>query len=103
MISLRNVSLVYPNGVHALDNVNLEIAKGEFIFLTGASGAGKSTLLNRLCGARKIGHAQDPLVLKFADKSENFAVGGVGNIIAGLTAFAASLRLVGGLRGFGWL
>ena len=35
MLSLRNVSLVYPNGVHALDHVNLEIAKGEFVFLVG--------------------------------------------------------------------
>ena len=41
MISLRNVSLVYPNGVHALDRVNLEIAKGEFVFLVGESGTGK--------------------------------------------------------------
>jgi cell division transport system ATP-binding protein len=48
MISLRNVSLVYPNGVHALDNVNLEIAKGEFIFLVGHSGTGKSSLLRLL-------------------------------------------------------
>ncbi len=48
MISLRSVSLVYPNGVHALDNVNLEIAKGEFVFLVGHSGTGKSSLLRLL-------------------------------------------------------
>jgi cell division transport system ATP-binding protein len=48
MISLRNVSLVYPNGVHALDNVNLEIAKGDFIFLVGHSGTGKSSLMRLL-------------------------------------------------------
>ncbi len=48
MLSLRNVSLVYPNGVHALDNVNLEIAKGEFVFLVGDSGTGKSSLLRLL-------------------------------------------------------
>ncbi|MGA8532746.1 MAG: cell division ATP-binding protein FtsE [Candidatus Tumulicola sp.] len=48
MISLRNVSLIYPNGVHALDNVNLEIAKGEFVFLVGHSGTGKSSLLRLL-------------------------------------------------------
>lgn len=48
MISLRSVSLVYPNGVHALDNVSLEIAKGEFVFLVGHSGTGKSSLLRLL-------------------------------------------------------
>ncbi len=48
MISLRGVSLVYPNGVRALDNVNLEIAKGDFVFLVGDSGTGKSSLLRLL-------------------------------------------------------
>jgi cell division transport system ATP-binding protein len=48
MLSLRNVSLVYPNGVHALDHVNLEIAKGEFVFLVGDSGTGKSSMLRLL-------------------------------------------------------
>ena len=48
MISLRGVSLVYPNGVRALDNVSLEIGKGEFIFLVGHSGTGKSSLLRLL-------------------------------------------------------
>jgi cell division transport system ATP-binding protein len=48
MISLRNVSLIYPNGVRALDNVNLDIAKGEFVFLVGHSGTGKSSLLRVL-------------------------------------------------------
>ena len=45
MISLRGVSLVYPNGVRALDNVDLEIEKGAFVFLVGHSGTGKSSLL----------------------------------------------------------
>jgi cell division transport system ATP-binding protein len=48
MISLRNVSLVYPNGVRAIDKVTLEIAKGEFVFLVGHSGTGKSSLLRLL-------------------------------------------------------
>src|SRR5579872_267174 len=48
MISLRGVSLVYPNGVHALDRVTLEIAKGDFVFLVGHSGTGKSSLLRLL-------------------------------------------------------
>jgi cell division transport system ATP-binding protein len=48
MIKLRNVSKIYPNGARALINVNLEIAKGEFVFLVGPSGAGKSTLIKLL-------------------------------------------------------
>lgn len=48
MISLRGVSLVYPNGVRALDAVDLEIEKGAFVFLVGHSGTGKSSLLRLL-------------------------------------------------------
>jgi cell division transport system ATP-binding protein len=45
MIQMYNVSKVYDNGVRALDNINVEIERGEFIFLIGPSGAGKSTFL----------------------------------------------------------
>ncbi len=48
MISLRGVSLIYPNGVRALDGIDLEIGKGDFVFLVGHSGTGKSTLLRLL-------------------------------------------------------
>lgn len=48
MISLRGVSLVYPNGTRALDGVDLEVAKGSFAFLVGHSGTGKSSLLRLL-------------------------------------------------------
>jgi cell division transport system ATP-binding protein len=48
VISLRGVSLVYPNGTRALDSIDLEIAKGSFVFLVGHSGTGKSSLLRLL-------------------------------------------------------
>lgn len=44
MIHFVNVSKVYPNGAVALENINLEIEKGEFITIVGPSGAGKTTL-----------------------------------------------------------
>ncbi len=48
MIELSKLSKYYPNGIHALKNIDLKIESGEFVFIVGASGAGKSTLIKLL-------------------------------------------------------
>ena len=49
LVRLAGVRRTFENGaVVALDHVDLEIARGEFVAITGPSGSGKSTLLNML-------------------------------------------------------
>jgi cell division transport system ATP-binding protein len=48
VIKLVNISKEYRTGVTALYDINMEIKKGEFVFLVGSSGAGKSTLIKLL-------------------------------------------------------
>lgn len=48
MIKFDKVEKVYPGGVHALNDVSLEIEQGEFIAIIGLSGAGKSTLIRAI-------------------------------------------------------
>ncbi|HPU95307.1 MAG TPA: ATP-binding cassette domain-containing protein, partial [Bacillota bacterium] len=48
MIQLKGVGKIFSNNVVALSGVDLEIKRGDFVFLVGPSGAGKSTLLSLL-------------------------------------------------------
>ncbi|MEL5897818.1 cell division ATP-binding protein FtsE [Clostridium sporogenes] len=48
MIEFRNISKIYNGNKYALSDINLDIEKGEFVFLVGPSGAGKSTFIKLL-------------------------------------------------------
>ena len=48
MLIMNDVSKVYPGGSVALQNVNVHIEPGEFVFVVGPSGAGKSTFIKML-------------------------------------------------------
>jgi cell division transport system ATP-binding protein len=48
LIMMRDVDKQYKNGVLAISDLNLNIKKGEFVFIIGASGSGKSTLIKML-------------------------------------------------------
>ncbi len=50
MLTLQGVGKTYPNGVRALDGVNLEVGPGEIVAVVGGSGCGKSTLLRAISG-----------------------------------------------------
>ncbi|MBQ7231721.1 MAG: cell division ATP-binding protein FtsE [Bacillales bacterium] len=48
MIEVKNVYKKYPNGVHAINGININIDFGEFVYVVGPSGSGKSTFIKML-------------------------------------------------------
>ena len=53
-VSLKNINKVYPNGVQAVFDFNLDIKAHDFIVLVGPSGCGKSTTLRMIAGLEDI-------------------------------------------------
>jgi len=53
-VSMDQVNKVYPNGFHAVHDLSLEVADGEFMVLVGPSGCGKTTALRMVAGLEDI-------------------------------------------------
>ena len=58
IISIRNLNKIYPSGLNALQDINLEIQRGEIFALLGPNGAGKTTLISIVCGIVNPGSGQ---------------------------------------------
>jgi len=48
MIQMKDVWKTYPNGVKAINGIDISIKKGEFVYVVGPSGAGKSTFIKMM-------------------------------------------------------
>lgn len=75
MITMKDVHKTYPNGVTALNGIDIQINQGEFVYIVGPSGAGKSTFIRLMyleekatSGSIKI-IGKDALSLKSKDIS----------------------------------
>lgn len=74
MIKLTNVTKVYKTGVRALNDVNLTIAEGEFVYVIGTTGAGKSTFIKLLYREEKATSGCVEVVGKDVSKIRNHKV-----------------------------
>ena len=53
-VSMDKVDKVYENGFHAVKDMDMEVADGEFMVLVGPSGCGKTTTLRMVAGLEEI-------------------------------------------------
>ena len=77
-VVLKNVKKIYPGGVEAVKNVNLEIADKQFLVLVGPSGCGKSTILRMIAGLETITegeiYIEDQMVNELPPKDRDIAM-----------------------------
>ncbi|MDX9691620.1 MAG: sn-glycerol-3-phosphate ABC transporter ATP-binding protein UgpC [Acholeplasmataceae bacterium] len=77
-LKLKDINKIYPNGVQAVFDFNLEIKDKEFIVFVGPSGCGKSTTLRMIAGLEEISSGElyidDELVNDKAPKDRNIAM-----------------------------
>jgi multiple sugar transport system ATP-binding protein len=66
-VALDRVNKVYGNGFHAIHDLTLNIADGEFLVLVGPSGCGKSTALRMIAGLETISSGE----LRIGDRVVN--------------------------------
>ena len=66
-VTLDGIDKIYPNGFHAVHDLDLEIADGEFLVLVGPSGCGKSTALRMVAGLEEISDGE----LRIGDRLVN--------------------------------
>ena len=58
LLTVKNLNFAYENGKNVLNDVNFQIAAGEFLAIVGQNGAGKSTLSKLICGFEKLTSGQ---------------------------------------------
>lgn len=78
ILNLKKINKVYPNGVHAVCNFEIDMEDKEFIVLVGPSGCGKSTLLRMISGLENISkgefHIDNKVVNLISPKDRNIAM-----------------------------
>jgi multiple sugar transport system ATP-binding protein len=77
-VKLINVNKKYPNGYHAVKNVNLDIENKEFMVLGGPSGCGKTTTLRMIAGLEEVTEGEiyigDKMINDVSPKDRNIAM-----------------------------